>query len=828
MTPIIALFKKEARQHWTLAAAAVVICLLLQSVYYWLCWQNEMPIEFGFFFFQAIAITVFYAGVIAAGIYATEHANKTFIFLRKMPISTGMLAAGKIGWVLCGTGLVLIANLLLCGFWFLFLKDVANFEIPTFNSDDAIKACTWFALILTKVFVWGLFWTTLCRSHVNAATATGASVVGGTLGFIYMCFVLETEFSIVIPTDEFSCRLYHLAEIVLVGSLAVWGVCRWFRSETSESRFAGLLSQKVVLFRYPKQVQPPFLALVHHHIRHAAAGYHLGILSFVVFSLGMLFMFCYLSDDSARSEYANTWWWICGTIGSIFGIFVLWGSIFGHDLKNDSYLFLSRMGVHEGTFWWSRIVPALILYVPVLICVTIAYLVDQIVHQNNYSMERFWSDLESAPMGISVWFAIPAMGAFLSIWFRSQIVSVVLTALCMYALCLWMMFFMMTFGCSPLWTTLPICIAFLVASRIRARYWFKETLTWRSRFVPLAPVFATVLAILIAFPFVRIYSVPYVSWKQIDAYFDQADLGNNIRAPEKRKALIQHIAKHGTVPPEYEKYLEMIKIGSMDWELNAFSSITLEEYLLLNYAKQRYYWDRMFTREFWSEQKEQRNRLYMYDDYWQWLPYMPWEWTRSERVMRLRIVGELVESGGLQNKRTEAIQKLLKNQDARSRQYIFARDVQWLVGENTGSQVPCSRQMHVVFRAIDKWYADHDRTLPESLEELIEHGYLAEMPVHPFTGERMEYFRDAPPPSGIGRNDFTYGVLASGKFGDMSKEQRDRYLKHVNAMTNDAFLKFSDGMYTYLRLGKWVYLIIEPVEERSLELEDRSLELKSE
>jgi len=128
-------------------------------------------------------------------------------------------------------------------------------------------------------------------------------------------------------------------------------------------------------------------------------------------------------------------------------------------------------------------------------------------------------------------------------------------------------------------------------------------------------------------------------------------------------------------------------------------------------------------------------------------------------------------------------------------------------------RVLCFQQLRLAFEAIDKWYSDHDRTLPESLDELIEHGYLAEMPVHPFTEERMEYVRDAPIPSGMTRNDFTVGILALEKFWEILREQQEQHSKHIRAI-NDAFLKVLESpgrTHTYLRLGKWGYLIIEPV-----------------
>ena len=816
MTPTTAIFKKELRQHGILAVAAVIICLLIQVIYYWLIRQSGFPCyNFGTFISTALSVTMFYAGVAAAISYSTEHANKTFTFLRRLPVSHTMLAAGKIGWALCGTGLVLIINLLLCAFWFLLLKDVAGFQISDIsnNINNELKGGGLILLIIAKVFVWGLLWTTLCRNPLNAVAATGGSIIGITLGFLWACFVLESEFGIVIPTDINMGMIYNTAEIILVAPLALWRIFRWFDIEAKESLTARLLSHKFVLARYPKRVQSPFLALVHHHIRHASVVYYLGIFSFALFSLGILFMYCYLPDDAARREYTDTWWWAWGAISSVFCIFVLWGTIFGHDLKNDSYLFLSRMGVHEGKFWWSRILPAMVLYVPVIISAAIAFWMNAGIHHNALSMETwtlFWTKI--APGGLVVWLAPAALGTYLSISSRSQIISCVLTGICWYALILWMAFFTIQFDCSPWWTTLPICIAPFVASRLRARYWFKETFTWRSRAVPLIPLFVTVFAILVALPLVRIYSVPNVSWSQIDAFFDQADFGDNIRVPEKRKALIQYIATHGTVPVEYERWLAETGRYTQECELNVFSGCTTEEFALLNYVWQRNRYAQIFSIKCWRE--IETKGAGNYESRFRWFLYMPWERVRMEQILRARIVAELVESGYLQDKRAVAIRDWFERPAMFS--YTIDRDL-WCakIHANMYEDTMSYRQLRHVFLAIDKWYNEHGCTLPESLEELIEEGYLAAFPEHPFTGELMQYHRDAPPPEDV----VSASVSPSAHIVGVPQEWwtqpgvlRDPH-EGVRASATKAFRE--DGG-TYLRLDNLVWVIV-----RSQETEDR-------
>ena len=145
---MFALFKKEFRQHVALAVAMVFMCLLMQVAYYEQGQWFQIQIYDGVFFSIALFLTALYAGAAAALAYSTEHADNTFIFLRKLPISHTMLAGGKIGWALCGTGLVLIANALLCAFWWLFLKD-SGLLLNSYSSDEVFKACAWFCIIGT-------------------------------------------------------------------------------------------------------------------------------------------------------------------------------------------------------------------------------------------------------------------------------------------------------------------------------------------------------------------------------------------------------------------------------------------------------------------------------------------------------------------------------------------------------------------------------------------------------------------------------------------------------------------------------------------------------
>jgi hypothetical protein len=115
----------------------------------------------------------------------------------------------------------------------------------------------------------------------------------------------------------------------------------------------------------------------------------------------------------------------------------------------------------------------------------------------------------------------------------------------------------------------------------------------------------------------------------------------------------------------------------------------------------------------------------------------------------------------------------------------------------------CFSRFNSVARAMDKWYAEHG-TLPESLDELVVGNYLDRFPVHFFTQEAMEYHRNAPPPEHIAREGIGFHILAEDRTRAGNwREFRDSAL--------DTFLQ-SGG--TYLRLGKWVYVIVETADGR--------------
>jgi len=242
-------------------------------------------------------------------------------------------------------------------------------------------------------------------------------------------------------------------------------------------------------------------------------------------------------------------------------------------------------------------------------------------------------------------------------------------------------------------------------------------------------------------------------------------------------------------------------------ERHHFEGITAEEALLVTFAHRRQEWVRKFSITYWLREASRDDRR----QFESWIYFMPWEKARLERASRLTLVAALVASEGLQDERAQALARLVNRQ--RSRDATFDLRI-WnsLDGVMDGRR-QIQTYLNTVARALDNWHRQHG-TLPESLEDMIgveafDRVLLEQIPVHPFTGAPMEYRRNAPAPEGIDRHrDIT--IYLGQSTHRLSWQERQAYIN-----------TFFQSGGTYLRLGRWVYLIVG---ERSQEEEDRSQE----
>ena len=237
------------------------------------------------YFVIAIYIALLYTWAVAATVYVVEHDKNTFPFLRNLPVSPLTIALGKVGWALFASGLVLAAGLL-CSTVCCLLQ--GEFPVQDVTVQDVTEMLLFVGLIFAEIFVWGIFWSTRCRNAAFAVFAAAACTLL-TLGSIaWVLHYFDPSFS----GDNF-LRLFlffRLLVILIVGIFAVWGALHWFEFSIKDTRKVWI-PRNFVFARYPQRVQPPFLALIHQHLRHASLVYPLGILCFFLFSLGCILSF---------------------------------------------------------------------------------------------------------------------------------------------------------------------------------------------------------------------------------------------------------------------------------------------------------------------------------------------------------------------------------------------------------------------------------------------------------------------------------------------------------------------------------------------------------
>jgi hypothetical protein len=349
----------------------------------------------------------------------------------------------------------------------------------------------------------------------------------------------------------------------------------------------------------------------------------------------------------------------------------------------------------------------------------------------------------------SGWLLPLAVGSYISISMRSMMVSIALTGVVTWLwLGMWMEGGVALFAFNPLWTTLPICIALLVASRLRTADWLREKRTWRSRFSTLTPVFVAVVVIITVIPAVRVYSVPFVSFAEIEAELNkismpeglsqeertimfremEARLSLPLLTQEERDALhegrwrVRARIRLSIMPKNFDSLppLEQSKISAKIAESTLAAEPPFEVTLAHDYE--------FLHRNFNSD------NAYSIDSYIiNFYTNCPWEKARALRIGHLLLFATL--------------QSIKKGKDVHS-QYFYGGQtgivdsitLDTICPWNTSKYFFRQRDLRLnyVVAALKWWYLEHNNTLPKSLDELVGE-YIKTVPNDPLTGKAMRY-----------------------------------------------------------------------------------------
>jgi len=527
--PFTALLYKEFRQQvsiWITLFACTVLMQVFTTLTFSLQpnppenWTRIMVL----FNLSWVIVTVYAFGS-ACSIFVAEHEEKTYSFLRGLPIRRGTLLAAKLAWVLLGTfSLALCLAVETCVFLLLttfpspsdFRQGVENFS----TIDGCYSVAITFCNTIFAAIVWGLFWSARSRHQLFALLAT--FVCAAATGTLCKYFFFDTDYELAV--------LLGVECIVLAFALyrAYFWFDRWVDRRSSPSKSRGHSAAQSQKSRGRSVAQSPdapvassvdcaeyrsvpgsflcmrfsFVALTWHAVRQSGWLFAFAIAVGIVCIASRYFM-KQLGDD------------IMNVIGGIalFAICVFCGSIFTADHRHNTIAMLGHRGVRPGKIWWSRITAFGTVYFLLFIAYCTAF-------SHQHGIESFLMAILVMPF---------CCGALISLLFRSPILAPCLTA-AMWAFCLfWTVIFLTVAGVytrdshtiTIWWPAFPLLIGFLIASRLRIDDWLRERSVWRSRRPVVCLIVGPALLLLAAIPFIRIYSVPVVNY----GYFiDMADV----------------------------------------------------------------------------------------------------------------------------------------------------------------------------------------------------------------------------------------------------------------------------------------------------------------
>jgi hypothetical protein len=192
-----------------------------------------------------------------------------------------------------------------------------------------------------------------------------------------------------------------------------------------------------------------------------------------------------------------------------------------------------------------------------------------------------------------------------------------------------------------------------------------------------------------------------------------------------------------------------------------------------------------------------------------------WETVRMERLLRVQMVTHLVDSGGLQDAKAMEIRNWYgrKNGDweRNRREFTGAFDefawnywyrMEWRRREQN------MRRLELVFTAVNCWHHEHG-TLPESLDVLVD-TYLAGIPADSITGEPAKIHLDSLRPDGNVASIYNIDVRELGPDRNTGIDYHRRQELWKERFGRDFPAGFRG---TWLQLGEWFQLLLEPPEE---------------
>ncbi|MDR3182896.1 MAG: hypothetical protein LBT89_08270 [Planctomycetaceae bacterium] len=482
--------KEQQRYAWFAAAVAVQIIATHYLIFIASAMHSTVP-PVSYFTF-ALCSTVLFAGAVSAASFASEAETKTIGLLRRFPVNVQIIAAGKTAWVFAAVFCVLTVTLLSAAVFDYF--SIHNIDSPgEIGKDIAI-----FGTGILETAVWGLFWSPRCRNQAQALPAT--YLCAAVCCWCIAKFMSDSVLGLDVDIDVlYRAVPYRLIAVAVVAVFAVRNMLHWFALEGEKEFVHNTAARHSSGASGNYRIPTPFGALLRLSLRQSRWQYLGGIVGTALACSCMSGVWDYLS------LYLLSVLFICISVVLLGTMFV---TVFNADQRNGSYRLLSRLGVSGGQFWLSRMLPALLIYlpVPILHC-CIGFMMNGI-HWNATAMI-------CAMLSSLSFYLLPfAIGTCWSMFCRQTITAAAAAIACCVLLQSLLTFIFWSAVCQPSLIAVTVLLLDYVlfwASWQRAEYLLRDQTTVSSYVKPLLP-FLIMLTLLIILGFIVQYRSMFVSF----------------------------------------------------------------------------------------------------------------------------------------------------------------------------------------------------------------------------------------------------------------------------------------------------------------------------
>ena len=464
-----------------------------------------------------------YVLVVSAIAFVREVDEGRYALLRRFPITSGMIARAKVGWILVSSlGLSAAFGLI----WLICLA--FGYDALTNETGGRFGLAI---LTSAEFFAWGLFWSVRTKRQLTALFMTPASAVFAPIPFLMLILpilknlemvnTVYTSWDIYTGPAGIVVRLLILAVLIIP---VVRGLGSWFEIQARLDEREANRSTRVKPHAVSSQrrVVGSFRAFIMQGFRQQS---HLLMVCGGIFYTALAVLIWRLDAVEKIKTVDPTEFGIYLALALAFiTSVILTGGIFTNDFCAKENAPILRFAPKPGLFWFSRVIGVLGVWGIAATGAAIYYGIALVRSHSDFSY--LWQlaaydyyTAEAAYLtytALLLFTAIPALGLWTSAFFRSRMISMFTQFALLIVFYYWLtvafgteaLYGARAFSAHPLWSVFPLLIPFVLGSYFLVRAKLAGGISTKTRCRQIALVVVPpILLLLVVVPLVRIFSI---------------------------------------------------------------------------------------------------------------------------------------------------------------------------------------------------------------------------------------------------------------------------------------------------------------------------------